>query len=44
VWSLQGAGVLGGSVMSDDSRWLAIGIVTVAIGVAIGYRGSRLPR
>ena len=44
VWSLQGAGLLGGSSMSDDRRWLAIGTVTVAIGLALGYRGYRLPR
>ena len=44
VWSLQGAGLLGGSVMTDDRRWLAIGLVTVAVGAAIGYWATRLRR
>jgi hypothetical protein len=44
VWALQGAGLLAGSVMSDDRRWLVIGIAMVALGAALAYRGARLPR
>ncbi|MEZ4552296.1 MAG: hypothetical protein R3B59_00135 [Dehalococcoidia bacterium] len=41
VWSLQGQGVLGGSSMTDDRRWLVIGVVTVIFGVVVAYRGIR---
>lgn len=41
VWSLQGAGLLGGSAMTDDSRWLVIGIATIASGMLLAYRGTR---
>lgn len=44
VWSLQGVGLLGGSAMSDDRRWLVIGLVTVAVGAALAYRGARRQR
>jgi hypothetical protein len=40
VWALQGAGILGGSVMSDDRRWLGIGLALVLSGAALVYRGS----
>ncbi len=41
VWSLQGASLLGGSAMTDDRRWLVIGIVTVVAGILLAYRGTR---
>ncbi|MQC82510.1 MAG: hypothetical protein DWG79_01395 [Chloroflexi bacterium] len=41
VWSLQGAGLLGGSAMTDDRRWLVIGIATVALGILLAYRSTR---
>jgi hypothetical protein len=39
VWALQGVGVLQGSVMSNDSRWLVIGLLVAAVGAAVLYRG-----
>ncbi len=33
VWTLQGANILGGSVMSGQSQWLYIGIVVLAVGI-----------
>lgn len=39
VWALQGAGVLGGSVMSDNSTWIVIGIPVAAAGVLLAWRG-----
>lgn len=35
IWILQGANILGGSVMTGQSQWLYIGIVVVAIGAAL---------
>ena len=46
VWILQGANVLGGSVMSGQSQWLYIGIVVALAGAALLYwlRRPGLPR
>ena len=33
LWTLQGANVLAGSVMSGQSQWLYIGIVLLIAGV-----------
>ena len=41
IWSLQGANLLGGSAMTDDRRWLVIGIATVVAGILLAYRGTR---
>lgn len=35
LWALQGANVLGGSVMSGRSQWLYIGIVLLVLGVIV---------
>lgn len=37
VWTLQGANILGGSVMSGQSQWLYIGIVVGLAGLALLY-------
>ncbi len=37
VWILQGANILGGSVMSGQSQWLYIGLVLVAAGAGLFY-------
>ena len=34
IWSLQGIGLVGGSFMTGQSRWLYIGIVTMLVGLA----------
>ena len=44
VWMLQGAGVLGGSAMSDQSQWVVIGAVAAAIGFVLAYRGLKARR
>jgi hypothetical protein len=42
VWTLQGLGVIGGSVMSGDRTWAVIGpVVAVAGLVAIGVGARR---
>ncbi len=35
VWTLQGLGVLGGSVMSGSSLWAIIGPIVVLVGLAL---------
>lgn len=35
VWLLQGANVLGGSVMSGQSQWLYIGIIVALLGAGL---------
>jgi hypothetical protein len=39
VWTLQGAGVLGGSVMTGQRQWLVIGLVVAVAGLVLGYLG-----
>lgn len=43
LWVLQGAGLMGGSFMTGQRRWLLIGIVTAALGAAVLGRGMRRP-
>jgi hypothetical protein len=43
LWSLQGAGLVGGSFMTGQSQWLYIGIVTALIGLA-GLIWANRPR
>ena len=46
LWALQGAGIVGGSVMSGQSQWLLIGAVMAVVGLwlaATGLRGSAKP-
>jgi hypothetical protein len=33
VWSLQGAGFVGGSFMTGQSQWLYIGLATMLVGL-----------
>lgn len=35
VWTLQGLGVLGGSVMSGSSLWAIIGPIVVLVGLVL---------
>jgi protein-S-isoprenylcysteine O-methyltransferase Ste14 len=37
LWTLQGANIVGGSVMSGQSQWLYIGIVVALAGLALLY-------
>ena len=41
VWILQGANILGGSVMSGQSQWLYIGIILALVGAGIVYWARR---
>jgi hypothetical protein len=41
VWALQGVGVLGGSEMSGQLRWLFIGLAVAVIGLGIAARSVR---
>ena len=35
LWSLQGAGYVGGSFMSGQPNWLYIGVLTALAGLAL---------
>jgi hypothetical protein len=39
LWSLQGAGAVGGGAMSGHSQWLVIGIIVALAGVALLVSG-----
>ncbi|GER98684.1 hypothetical protein Acor_07460 [Acrocarpospora corrugata] len=41
VWTLQGVGVLGGSVMSGELTWAIIGPIVVIAGVALAVWAAR---
>lgn len=41
VWALQGAGVIAGSAMSDNTLWLVIGLPVAALGAFLVWRGVR---
>jgi hypothetical protein len=43
VWTLQGANVIMGSVMSGSSFWLAFGVVLLVVGVGALILGVRSP-
>ena len=40
VFTLQGAGVLGGSFMSGSGTWLVIGIAMVIVGLVLYARST----
>lgn len=41
VWTLQGLGILGGSVMSGVTLWAIIGPVVAVAGVYLAMRARR---
>ena len=43
IWFLQGIGVLQGSVMSNQSQWVIIGLVIVVLSVGLLIFNNRLP-
>ncbi|HEX2774804.1 MAG TPA: hypothetical protein VHN18_20610 [Micromonosporaceae bacterium] len=44
MWTLQGLGYLGGSVMSGKAMWAVIGPVVVLAGLAVIWIGLRARR
>jgi hypothetical protein len=44
LWTLQGANVLAGSVMSGQSQWLYIGIVLIVAGLGVLFWTNRTRR
>lgn len=41
LWALQGAGVIGGSMMSGQKTWLVIGLIALVVGIAVAWFGLR---
>ncbi len=44
LWTLQGAGVVGGSFMSGSRLWVVIGVVAFIAGVGLLVRSLRTGR
>lgn len=44
VWTLQGMGVLPGSVMSGSTFWATVGPIVLLVGVVLIVIGSRRRR
>jgi hypothetical protein len=41
VWVLQGIGILGGSVMTNDLKWAVIGAVMIVVAGGLTYWVNR---
>ncbi len=41
VWFLQGLGLVGGSFMTGQPRWVGIGAVTALIGLRLWFTSQR---
>ncbi|TMR93677.1 hypothetical protein EJK15_38080 [Nonomuraea basaltis] len=44
LWTLQGLGVVGGSVMSGATQWAVIGPIVAVLGIWLVVRGVRRVR
>ncbi|CAN7299337.1 hypothetical protein [Knoellia sp. LjRoot47] len=41
IWTLQGLGVIGGSVMTGVTLWAVIGPVVIVLGLVLALGGRR---
>jgi hypothetical protein len=41
VWVLQGIGILGGSIMTNDIKWAVIGAVLIVVAGGLTYWVNR---
>ncbi|HEU5474753.1 MAG TPA: hypothetical protein VFV67_29260 [Actinophytocola sp.] len=44
IWTLQGAGVIGGSFMSGSQTWLIIGLIVAILGIILIFEATRARR
>ncbi|MEV0724519.1 hypothetical protein AB0I37_17290 [Micromonospora purpureochromogenes] len=44
VWTVQGLGYVGGSVMTDQRIWAVLGPVVILIGLVVLWRGLKTRR
>ncbi|MEU4716484.1 hypothetical protein AB0F73_22920 [Micromonospora purpureochromogenes] len=44
VWTVQGLGYVGGSVMTDQRIWAVLGPVVILIGLVVLWRGLQARR
>lgn len=44
VWVGQGMGLIPGSFMTGDTKWLVIGLIVAVVGVIVLLLGRRLGR
>ena len=41
IWALQGLGIVGGSFMVGQTRWLVIGLLVIVAGTALLFNVRR---
>ncbi len=41
LWTLQGVGILGGSIMTGQTFWAVVGIILLVVGVVLCGIGLR---
>jgi len=41
IWILQGTGILGGNLMSNNPQWTINGVITIIIGAGIFWFANR---
>jgi hypothetical protein len=41
LWTLQGIGVIGGSVMSGSTLWAIVGPIVAIVGIVLVVRSAR---
>jgi hypothetical protein len=41
LWTLQGVGVVGGSAMTNDTKWAVIGPIVAVLGLVLLLTGAR---
>jgi len=41
LWTLQGVGILGGSLMSGQTFWAIVGVIVLIVGIGLCALGGR---
>jgi hypothetical protein len=44
IWTGQGMGLIPGSFMTGDTKWLIIGLIVAVVGVVLLVLGLRRPK
>jgi len=41
IWALQGLGILPGTFMRDDPKWILNGVITLLVGIGLFWIADR---